>query len=78
MPRGVKANLSGRTFERLTVISPLRGRSRAFWLCECSCGKPVAVRGDYLLNGATRSCGCLRKDLLEKYNKQRWAAHVDH
>lgn len=32
------------------------------YLCKCECGKEQLVRGDYLLQGRSKSCGCLRSD----------------
>lgn len=32
------------------------------WLCQCSCGKIFTAIGNYLRNGTTKSCGCLRKE----------------
>src|SRR5690348_8624741 len=51
-------NFPGRTFGRLTVIE---WRSPK-WLCRCKCGTEVLVRADHLTSGATRSCGCLKRD----------------
>ena len=37
------------------------------YLCECQCGNQVEVQGRYLLDGRTKSCGCLRqKNFLDK------------
>lgn len=38
----------------------MRLRSKAWWLCQCDCGRQAVVRGDSLSSGNTRSCGCLR------------------
>lgn len=58
--------LTGRRFSKLTVIkrgddyvSP-KGYHSAAWLCRCDCGTESVVRGVYLKNGKTKSCGCLR------------------
>ena len=54
-------DLTGRTFERLTVTGtaqPIGGLRT--WACLCVCGTKVNVKAKYLLNGTTRSCGCLR------------------
>jgi hypothetical protein len=47
----------GKKFGRLTVLKELAGKPRRFF-CRCSCGNHVAVRGDHLAGGVTRSCGC--------------------
>lgn len=63
-------NLIGQKFERLTVIKKIdndnQGRPR--WLCQCSCGEIVVVRGYALRSGRTKSCGCLHRDIVKKLN----------
>lgn len=57
-------NLTGQTFGRLTVQSH-QGSNRfhqSVWLCDCECGETSVVVGSQLLNGRTKSCGCLRRD----------------
>lgn len=56
-------DLTGHKFERLTVIER-RGsrRSRALWLCVCTCGNEIVVDSNSLRTGNTRSCGCLQKE----------------
>ena len=41
---------------------------RAMWKCKCTCGNECVVSGKTLRNGDTKSCGCLRKENLKKYN----------
>ena len=36
------------------------------WLCRCNCGNEVAVLGDNLRNGNTKSCGCLRNERVRE------------
>lgn len=62
MGRAAK-DLTGRKFGRLKVISRVldAGGSRARWLCQCKCGNTYIVRGDLLLSGKVRSCGCAKK-----------------
>lgn len=50
----------GERFGRLTLVGV--DRNRAF--CICDCGKPVSVLYSNLLAGMTRSCGCLRRDMM--------------
>jgi|SRR5690625_1789514 len=59
--------MTGRKFGRLLVIE--RGDnigSRAAWVCSCDCGKRKTIEGKSLRKGATKSCGCLQKELTSK------------
>ena len=40
---------------------PRQDNSGADWICDClKCGrKNIVVKGDYLRNGDTTSCGCV-------------------
>ena len=70
-------DLTDRQFTRLQVErffgrkeSP-SGRSDILWLCRCDCGAEVVVRGNNLRSGATRSCGCLHRELASKMARNR-------
>lgn len=41
-------------------------RGRAMWLCECSCGNLVIIRGTSLRLGNTKSCGCQQAHALPR------------
>ena len=41
------------------------------WICQCSCGEIRKLNRSTLLSGASKSCGCLQKELVIKYNMQR-------
>lgn len=60
-------DLSREQFGRLTVekFSHRDSRSKAYFLCKCSCGNNITVAGYNLKSGNTMSCGCLKhpKDL---------------
>ena len=63
-------NILGMRFGMLTVIKKSESKNkRATWLCRCDCGKEVIVKGNSLLNGNTRSCGCLRKEKVRDLSK---------
>ena len=55
-------DIAGQTFGHLTALKPsaLRSDNKVVWLCICACGTVTTVRGVYLRNGHTRSCGCRR------------------
>lgn len=53
-------------YDRLVVLER-RGSDKwkqAKWLCECSCGNLVVVRGKDLRSGHTKSCGCFRRERM--------------
>jgi hypothetical protein len=57
----------GRRFCRLTIPSRARPEYRnhhAYWPCVCDCGVEKVVRAELLLDGRSKSCGCLRADPL--------------
>ena len=64
-------NLLGQKFGKLTVIEKTDKRKdgRVIWKCQCDCGHIVEVTSHNLLNGNTQSCGCLRKDIGKKYQR---------
>lgn len=69
-PKGSPAvDLKGRTFGRYRVIERAKNRGHHVrWLCECSCGQRREVIADNLVSGASRSCGCLARELTIERN----------
>ncbi len=60
-------NLVGQQFSRWTVISLSGMDSKGSrWLCLCACGTSRIVRRGMLTTGASRSCGCLKRELLSQ------------
>ena len=57
-------NLAGQRFGRLVVVSR---DVKGYWNTRCDCGVEKRVFGQYLRDGATASCDCLRDD----YRKNR-------
>lgn len=58
----------GARFGRLVVICPVE-RSKHGHLqvvCLCDCGKHKVVAKTNLSNGSTRSCGCLRREVISR------------
>ena len=37
-----------------------------YYLCECECGKKAIIEKNRLKTGRTKSCGCLRKEIISK------------
>ena len=58
-------DLTGQQFGRLTVKACV-GRDKwgnALWLCDCECKKQTRVSVGCLTSGATKSCGCLQREV---------------
>jgi hypothetical protein len=58
-------DLTGQVFGRLTVLkyAGKRGTNKR-WLCRCECGEHAEACGSNLTRGLSRSCGCLRRELV--------------
>lgn len=69
---GQVKDLVGQRFGRLVAISrtvkPVGGKKQrhSFWVCKCDCGNEVVVRTVHLLNGRSKSCGCLTSDITKE------------
>lgn len=61
-------DLSGKRFNKLLVIGrgedyyDKRGQRTIRYNCQCDCGKKTLVRASALRTGATKSCGCTRRE----------------
>lgn len=64
-------DLTGQRFGRLVVIKRVGGNKhgRSMWLCKCDCGTEKIITGNYLINGDTKSCGCLKLETAIKNGK---------
>jgi len=61
-----RRNLSEQRFGRLSVLCDSGNRTKSggvVWLSICDCGSLHHSLTGNLLNGAVRSCGCLRREL---------------
>ena len=55
-------------------ISQKSNKGEIYWNCQCECGKQVIVIGKHLRSGNTKSCGCLKKDIMQEHHKSK---HID-
>ena len=63
---GAFINLVGRKFGELTVLDRApRKNKNTYYKCECSCGVVKTILAKNLVNGRTKTCGCVRG--LEKH-----------
>lgn len=54
----------GERFGRLVVLETWRGKSGYRCRCKCDCGNVVDVSVSNIVMGITRSCGCLRREIV--------------
>lgn len=52
-------NLIGQTFGLLTCLERFKKNDKWYYHCKCKCGKEIDVLTASLINGNTKSCGCL-------------------
>ncbi len=68
-------DITGQKFGRLTVLSflkihPTKG---TIFICQCECNKIKEVNSGHLMNGHTKSCGCLSNDeKRSRTGKNNW------
>ena len=66
-------NLVGQRFGRLTVLEKTDKRKNRYiiWKCKCDCGNITYVDTGNLKKGKTRSCGCIKREILRERAKNR-------
>lgn len=67
-------DLTGRKFDRLTVLRP--DVTKGYWIVRCSCGGEKAVRGASLTSGNTRSCGCKVRNNPGRPKRPKYSPHI--
>lgn len=61
--RKLANDLTGKKFGKLEVIGVHdTGSRKTHYVCQCDCGNVKVVRADALISGATKSCGCIKKE----------------
>jgi hypothetical protein len=67
-----KKDLTGQRFGRLiaSYLNPKRGsKGQRRWNCTCDCGGSTVARGGDLIQGLTKSCGCLKVEKCREVGK---------
>jgi hypothetical protein len=64
-------DITNQKFGRLTVIerSHITKKNGSYYKCLCDCGNELIIKSSYLISGDTKSCGCLKKDVLSQIKK---------
>lgn len=61
MPKFI--DLTGQRFNRWVVLTY---EEKSKWLCRCDCGEIKKVNSNHLINGRSKSCGCLSREIASK------------
>ncbi len=73
-------NLTGKRFGRLLVMERAGSdpHHRATWKCICDCGNQAITTGASLINGYTKSCGCLHSETSAENGRKSRASVTKH
>jgi hypothetical protein len=65
-------DITGERFGRLTALQFVDrdARGQHTWLCRCECGTLTVARKPHLINGNTKSCGCLQREKTSAANSR--------
>lgn len=62
-PTGKPLNLVGQRFGRWVVLEQAESQhKKTMWRCRCDCGTERIVCGTNLVQGISKSCGCLNRE----------------
>lgn len=65
-------DISSKKFNRLTVIEfcgmGTQNKPMPMWKCKCDCGKECVVSYYSIMNGHTKSCGCIQREFISSLN----------
>jgi hypothetical protein len=62
-------DLTGQKFGKLQVIERTKSHNnKVKWRCICECGKSTVAESYLLKKGYTKSCGCLKSEVLKERN----------
>ena len=70
-------NLTGQKFGRLFVLRYVGSgkQHQSLFECICDCGNIIVVKGGNLVSGNSKSCGCLKKEILSANNRMVNTTH---
>jgi len=64
---GLSLNITGKRFGKLVAISKAPSKNgKTYWLCQCDCGNQKEIQTNHLIEGTTKSCGCLNDSINHK------------
>ena len=59
-----RRDIIGQRFNRLIVLAETKSGRRARVLCSCDCGQEKVILKQNVVNGSTKSCGCLHAPVI--------------
>ena len=61
-----RVDISGKRFTKLVAIKPVgtNNKQNVVWQCQCDCGNLINCTTVSLTSGNTKSCGCIRSDIV--------------
>lgn len=65
-------DISGHRFGKLTSIYRTSRKDKyrkTYWFCVCDCGNTKEILKQSLVNGSSKSCGCVNKEKQTKYGE---------
>lgn len=64
---------TGQKYNRLTFLHFVERNDlgRPMWKVRCDCGTEFVILAQSVTSGNTKSCGCLRRELVINFNKSR-------
>jgi len=66
-------DITGKKYGKLTALYPSYVKNkRTYWSCECECGIICIIGSAHLATGATKSCGCLKKEAHKELTKRNF------
>lgn len=72
-------DLTGQKFNSLTVLkrcTEFVSKRNVYWVVQCDCGVVKNVRGVELVNGTTKSCGCLKITYLKLRDARKYEPRI--
>lgn len=71
-------DITGQKFGKLTVVKYVYSKNNfSYWLCKCNCDNEIVVKSNYLVQGDTKSCGCIKSFGETNLQKILLENHVD-
>lgn len=79
-----RTSLIGIELGRLKIVADAEdritksGRSIRMSVCDCQCGRRVVIASQKIIHGYTKSCGCLRREVLSEGTNVRHGHQRDN